>query len=619
MYIVLWATAGAGCSFGCISIRGVGVARARSGCSQSQVQRHDHAGACADTECEDDIGQLWSRAQELGVAQGGPGKLGQLEQEQVAPDLLEDGEHGDFVEHGAQQEGEEGGLGLAEVQRAHGAVVDVSQQELVDGDVPDSAELLEGDAVPPVTVEVPVCEPGEFCDAVQQGVPDHVEGEHVQDTEARDHLEEQEEPLLDGGDPAAEGGRVVVLDAAHGDRVHEDLRSDHHEEDGAHDGAELLEDVSPPDVRGARVVDLVHEHGEHAEHEVVAAADVVGEVVVLGLVVEFEKTEIAAFLQDVFGLGGQGLFELVQFVGGELQLVLDVPEIAVVEGERVGFHEQHDRVQEQEDPGDPAEMEVVHVHGEGHGDEAQLEEADGDEPGPLPPDEPELDQPVHEHDEESGQEQRQVEQRDGEQVGRHVLHDLHAGEPAFVRHVVVHAAAEGDPAHEHPCEHVDAREVRLQFLAWGCSGSGGSGGGGGGGSGDLALLGLLQALELLLQDGALERGLEGHVDGAVQERGPRVEAHVPEERHVLAGVLAVDPGARLALEVREVLLHAGVHRILLLRLLVLLVVPVLALLLLLLLSGRSRCCHGHARGRGRRWFFQRRGGRPWRHFHGLLW
>ncbi|CAI4941020.1 ANM_HP_G0005300.mRNA.1.CDS.1 [Saccharomyces cerevisiae] len=286
-------------------------------------------------------------------------------------------------------------------------------------------------------------------------VPYHVKREHVQNSEARNHVEEQVEPLLRGGDPAAEGGRVVELDTAHGHRVHEELCRDHHEEDGANDGAHLLQHIPPSDARRSWVVDLVHEDGEQTEHEEIAATDVVGEVVILGLVVQFEKAKVATFLQNLAGLWGQRFLVFLQLFGRVLEFLLYLPKIPVVKGKRVALHNKHHGVQEQEDSRDPVEIKVVDVNGERHGDESQLEDAHCNEPSPLPVDDPLFHQPVHENHEESAQEHCQVQHCDREQVRCHVLHDFQLIPCTAVRRIVICAAPDGYPAQEHPCEHVD--------------------------------------------------------------------------------------------------------------------------------------------------------------------
>lgn len=63
---------------------------------------------------------------------------------------------------GREQESDQCGRWTREAERADGAVVDVAQQEVVDGPVPVPRELVPGDGVPPVAVEAAVGEAGEF-------------------------------------------------------------------------------------------------------------------------------------------------------------------------------------------------------------------------------------------------------------------------------------------------------------------------------------------------------------------------------------------------------------------------------------------------------------------------
>lgn len=60
------------------------------------------------------------------------------------------------MREGADQEGGEGGEGPGE--RVSGGGVDVAAEEVVDGDVPFAGELQPVARVPPVGVELAVCE-----------------------------------------------------------------------------------------------------------------------------------------------------------------------------------------------------------------------------------------------------------------------------------------------------------------------------------------------------------------------------------------------------------------------------------------------------------------------------
>lgn len=157
----------------------------------------------------------------------------------------------------------------------------------------------------------------------------------------------------------------------------------------------------------------------------------------------------------------------MQLFGRVLEFLLYVPKIPVVKGKRVALHNKHHGVQEEEDSRDPVEIKVVDVNGERHGDESQLEDAHCNEPSPLPVDDPLFHQPVHENHEESAQEHCQVQHCDREQVRCHVLHDFQLIPCTAVRRIVICAAPDGNPAQEHPCEHVDPCKVRLQFFSWG--------------------------------------------------------------------------------------------------------------------------------------------------------
>ena len=60
------------------------------------------------------------------------------------------------MREGADQEGGEGGEGPGE--RVSGGGVDVAAEEVVDGDVPFAGELQPVAGIPPVGVELAVCE-----------------------------------------------------------------------------------------------------------------------------------------------------------------------------------------------------------------------------------------------------------------------------------------------------------------------------------------------------------------------------------------------------------------------------------------------------------------------------
>lgn len=83
-------------------------------------------------------------------------QLAHLRQEAVPPDLLRDAPHDDLVADGRDEEGDQRRHRPADV-RARRAV-DVPPEEVVHGDVPLARELEPVCTVPPVGVEVPICE-----------------------------------------------------------------------------------------------------------------------------------------------------------------------------------------------------------------------------------------------------------------------------------------------------------------------------------------------------------------------------------------------------------------------------------------------------------------------------
>ena len=68
---------------------------------------------------------------------------------------------------GAEEESDECGSRAGDVQGGDGGMVDVAEEEVVDGDVPVARELVPGDGVPPVGVEAAVGEVGEFGEEVE--------------------------------------------------------------------------------------------------------------------------------------------------------------------------------------------------------------------------------------------------------------------------------------------------------------------------------------------------------------------------------------------------------------------------------------------------------------------
>lgn len=121
-------------------------------------------------------------------------QLQHLTNEAIAANLLCDARHDNLVPDGGDEEGDEGGKGLARV-RARGAV-DVAPQEGVDGDVPLARKLHPVGRVPPVGVEVAVGEAGDFGkgaeDVLEDDEEDEQKGEHEGKEQPGDCLGEDE-------------------------------------------------------------------------------------------------------------------------------------------------------------------------------------------------------------------------------------------------------------------------------------------------------------------------------------------------------------------------------------------------------------------------------------------
>ena len=53
-------------------------------------------------------------------------------------------------------------------------MVDVAKEEVMDWPVPIAGKLVPGDAVPPVCVEPTIRKVGEFCDKIEDTLPDDI-------------------------------------------------------------------------------------------------------------------------------------------------------------------------------------------------------------------------------------------------------------------------------------------------------------------------------------------------------------------------------------------------------------------------------------------------------------
>ena len=151
-------------------------------------------------------------------------------------------------------------------------MVDVAEEEVVDGPVPVARVLVPADGVPPVAVEAAVGEAGELREHVEQTLPDHVPGEQLFEQQGQKHVD-------DGPGKFAGALRQGQAGFLHGEgvgdgRVDVGLADDHHHPDDAKGGGRLLGNVPPVAVLLARVLELVHERwqtgpvGEVGERQV---------------------------------------------------------------------------------------------------------------------------------------------------------------------------------------------------------------------------------------------------------------------------------------------------------------------------------------------------------------
>jgi hypothetical protein len=93
---------------------------------------------------------------------------------QIATQLLEQAPHDQFMHAGAKEECNESRSVFVDFHGRDRGVVDMAKEEVVDRAVPIAGELVPGDAIPPVCVETSVCEESDFCEEVQDALPDDI-------------------------------------------------------------------------------------------------------------------------------------------------------------------------------------------------------------------------------------------------------------------------------------------------------------------------------------------------------------------------------------------------------------------------------------------------------------
>lgn len=129
--------------------------------SDQEIKTGQDAGAYKQAEPKNDVTKHFSALHELCVHDADHGNLQQLHGEQVASDFLKQAGHDEFVDQRRQEERDERSCRFRQPERRDRRVVDVPQQEMVDGPVPVPRVVVEAGTVPPQAVEIPR---GEQCD-----------------------------------------------------------------------------------------------------------------------------------------------------------------------------------------------------------------------------------------------------------------------------------------------------------------------------------------------------------------------------------------------------------------------------------------------------------------------
>lgn len=252
-----------------------------------------------------DIVERLAAPNPFGALHHDDGQLQHLADEAVAANLLCDAGHDNLVADGGDEEGDEGGKGLAGV-GARGAV-DVAAQEGVDGDVPLARKLHPVGRVPPVGVEVVVGEAGDFGkgaeDVLEDDEEDEQKGEHKGEEQPGDCLGEDEAGFEDDGGRGRGGGGVEAVRGVDEDGQDVLLGGDCQEEDAAKGGDDLGDERGPVDGGVAGVLELVAERRAAQEVDVVGP----GEVARVRDVANGARKltgEVLAQLVDLVGAGG---------------------------------------------------------------------------------------------------------------------------------------------------------------------------------------------------------------------------------------------------------------------------------------------------------------------------
>lgn len=74
-----------------------------------------------------------------------------------------------------QEEGDQAGRQPRDLECTDSTVVDMPQQEVMDGAIPVPGKLIPGDRIPPVGIESTVCEPSDFGQCIELMVISNVQ------------------------------------------------------------------------------------------------------------------------------------------------------------------------------------------------------------------------------------------------------------------------------------------------------------------------------------------------------------------------------------------------------------------------------------------------------------
>ena len=102
-----------------------------------------------------------------------------LQEEEVPSQFLEQTPHDELVNASTEEESYERSCVLVDFHRGNGRMVDVAEEEVVHRPIPISCKLIPGHTIPPVGIEPPISEIGEFGEEIEDALPNHIPGLEV--------------------------------------------------------------------------------------------------------------------------------------------------------------------------------------------------------------------------------------------------------------------------------------------------------------------------------------------------------------------------------------------------------------------------------------------------------